>query len=160
MRQMSPAVIRIASKASIDMSASGLARFAGRSRVRAFARSGVLRFAIAPVHCSSTARTRELANARTRERIARNALTLHGLEVPLRQAEDGRRQRDARLFDLGHELGAHTGGLDGADDLAVLVRLLLEQEHVLKGDLVALHALHLGDVRDLARPVAHAALLA
>ena len=70
-----------------------------------------------------------------------------------------RRQLDARVFDLGHELRAHAGRLDRADDLAVLERLLLEQEDVLEDDLVAFHALHFGDVGDLARAVAHAALL-
>ena len=53
---------------------------------------------------------------------------VHGLEEPRRQAEDGRRQLDARVLDLGHELGPHARRLDRADDLAVLERLLLEQE--------------------------------
>ena len=51
------------------------------------------------------------------------------------------------VLDLGHELRAHAGRLDLADDFAVFERLLLEQEDVLQGDLVAFHALHFGDVR-------------
>src|SRR5258707_15725088 len=86
-------------------------------------------------------------------------VTRASLEEPGAEAKDRRRELDARVFDLGHELGPDAGRLDSPDDLAVFERLLLEQEHILEGDFVPFHTLHFGDVGHLARAVAHAALL-
>src|SRR6478672_10716759 len=72
------------------------------------------------------------------------------LEEPVRQTEHGRRQADARVLELGHELRAHAGRLDPADHLAAFEGFLLEGEHVLQGNHVAFHALHFGYRRDLA----------
>ena len=59
------------------------------------------------------------------------------------------------------ELGAHAGGLEVAAELAVLVdaHAEVEQEDVLEGDDVALHALHLGDVGDATGAVPEAGQL-
>ena len=56
------------------------------------------------------------------------------------------------------ELGSHAGGLEVALEVAVLVdaHAEVEQEDVLEGDDVALHALHLGDVGDAAGAVTQA----
>src|SRR5207237_9301470 len=86
-------------------------------------------------------------------------LNRHGLKEPRAEAEDGRRELDARVFDLGHELRPYAGGLDDPNDFAIFERFLFEQEHVLEGDLVAFHALHFGHVGHFARAIAHAALL-
>src|SRR6188472_4430628 len=89
----------------------------------------------------------------------RAALQSTSEETVARQTEDRRRELYVRVLDLGHELRAHARRLDLPDHATVLEGFLLEQEHVLEGDLVAFHALHFGDVGDLAGAVAHAALL-
>src|SRR5438552_14552374 len=78
-------------------------------------------------------------------------------ETGVHVAEDVLRQLDAGRLELLAELRAVAGRAELADDLAVDVRGLLEDEHVLQDDGVALHALDLGDVGDLARAVLQAA---
>src|SRR3989442_12355066 len=68
-------------------------------------------------------------------------------------AEDVRRELDAGGVELRHELRADAGGPQAADDLAVDVAGLLEDEDVLHDDDLAFHALYLGDRHDLARSV-------
>src|SRR5438477_4512355 len=75
------------------------------------------------------------------------------------EAEEARRQMDAHHLELLDEHGADARGLEAALDLALDDPGLLEDEHVLHDDDVAFHALDLGDVDDLARPVLEPALL-
>src|SRR5688500_7077014 len=75
------------------------------------------------------------------------------------EAEDVRREMDAHHLELLHELRPDPGRLEAALDLALDDARLLEDEHVLHDDDVALHALDLGDVRDLPGPVLEARLV-
>src|SRR3972149_3738621 len=59
---------------------------------------------------------------------------------------------DAHHLELLDELGPDAGRLEASLDLAVKDARLLEDEDVLHDDDVALHALDLGDVGDLAGP--------
>src|SRR5688500_9386583 len=77
----------------------------------------------------------------------------------IREAEEARRQVDAHDLELLDELGPDPGRLEATLDLALDDARLLEHEHVLHDDDVALHALDLGDVDDLPGPVLEAALL-
>ena len=72
--------------------------------------------------------------------------------------EDLWAEADAVVGELLGELRADAGGLEVAPEPAVLVdaHAEVEQEDVLEGDDVALHALHLGDVGDAAGAVAEA----
>src|SRR5436190_2155435 len=78
-------------------------------------------------------------------------------ETGVHVAEDVLRQLDAGGLELLAELRADARRAELADDLAVDVRGLLEDEHVLQHDRLAFHALDLGDVRDLARSILEAA---
>jgi hypothetical protein len=67
---------------------------------------------------------------------------------------------DAGAASRSQHFGPDAGRAEAPDDLAVLRSAeLLEQEDVLHGDDVALHAGDLGDARDAARAVAEARLL-
>lgn len=59
---------------------------------------------------------------------------------------------DAEVGELLGELRAHTGGLQVAHESTLVVdaHTEVEEEDVLEGDDVSLHALDLGDVRDSA----------
>src|SRR5262249_10135106 len=60
------------------------------------------------------------------------------LEEAVGETEDARWQADARVLDLRHELRSHACGLHPPDDFAALKGFLLEHEHVLEGDDLAL----------------------
>src|ERR1044072_7987926 len=66
---------------------------------------------------------------------------------------------DAHRLERLAELRADAGRLEPALDLAVDDAGLLEHEHVLHDDRVALHALDLGDVHDLSRAILEAGLV-
>ena len=72
--------------------------------------------------------------------------------------EDLWTEADAEVGQLLGELRAHAGGLEVAAEASVLVdaHAEVEQEDVLEGDDVALHALHLGDVGDATGAVTQA----
>src|SRR5258706_3068882 len=71
-----------------------------------------------------------------------------------------RRQVDILLLEQLDELRADARRPQLPDDLAALVQAgLLEGEHVLQHDDIALHPLHLGDISDLAATVLEARLL-
>src|SRR5205807_7045763 len=76
------------------------------------------------------------------------------LEETVADAEDPGRYVDSGILDLRHEARPNASGLYSADDLALLVGFLLEGKDVLKDDDVALHALNLSDVHDLAVAIA------
>ena len=67
-------------------------------------------------------------------------------------------RRMPRSASFSANFGPHAGGLEVAVEPAVLVdaHAVVEQEDVLEGDDVALHALHLGDVGDAAGAVTEA----
>src|SRR5690606_27172251 len=69
--------------------------------------------------------------------------------------EDLGAEADAEVGELLGELGPRARRLEVAEEAAVLVdaHAVVEQEDVLEGDDVALHALHLGDVGDAAGAV-------
>src|SRR5207245_4572234 len=72
----------------------------------------------------------------------------------------GWRKDDALANQLVQAARAEPGGAMAATDGAVLIdALLLEDENVLQHHHVPLHALHLGDVSDLAAAVPHARLV-
>src|SRR3954451_19325840 len=75
------------------------------------------------------------------------------------EAEQARRQVNALDLELLDELGPDAGRLEAALGLAFHDARLLEHEHVLHDDDVALHTLDLRDVHDPARPVLEAGLL-
>src|SRR4051794_7419581 len=68
-------------------------------------------------------------------------------------------EADPLIGELLGELRTHTGRLQRALVLTVLVDagVPIEEEHVLQGDDVTLHALHLGDVRDATAAVTETA---
>src|SRR5437016_4532510 len=76
-----------------------------------------------------------------------------------RRSEDVRRQVNTRRVELLHELRPDACWSQPALDLAFDHGRLLEHEDVLHDDDVALHALHLGDVHDLARAILEAVLV-
>src|SRR3990172_8740153 len=76
-----------------------------------------------------------------------------GEEVRVQVAEHARRQLDPGSLELLRELRADAGRPEPPLHLAVDERGLLEDEDVLEDDGLALDALDLGDVRDLARAV-------
>src|SRR4051812_20871367 len=98
---------------------------------------------------------------RTIEPAARAATTrVTGMCVVLvGEAEDAVREMDAHRLELLDELRPDAGGLQAALDLAVDDAGLLENEHVLHDDGVALHPLYLRDVHDLARAILEAGLV-
>src|SRR3990172_4906736 len=84
---------------------------------------------------------------------------LKGIARSEAEAEDAVRQVDAHGLEVLDELRPDAGRLQAALDLPVEDARLLEHEHVLHDDRVALHPLDLGDVDDLAGPVLEAGLV-
>src|SRR5437762_1073103 len=76
-----------------------------------------------------------------------------------RRAEDVRRQVDTRRVELLDELGPDPGWPQAALALAIVDGRPRDHEDVLHDDHVALHALHLGDVHDLARAILEVVLV-
>src|SRR4051794_21609251 len=108
-----------------------------------------------PTPPASTARTRTRA---ARRRFNDSALRRGALAEALGGEQLGP-QFDAEVLELLGEARPDARGLQLALEAAALVdaHAEVEQEDVLEGDDVALHALHLRDVRDAAGAVAQTA---
>src|SRR5690606_24896742 len=75
-------------------------------------------------------------------------------------AEDRRRQVDARRFNAVCKFRSNTSGADASNDLATFHARLFVFENVGHGDHVTFHTLYFGDLDDLTRTVAQTLLMA